>query len=499
MLAHLSLPLAKPVRPWLLGLSLLLGLSAGKAFGADALPLGSLDARSTGPVSSGETQRAGSMTSTVRLEGNQASATGEDLQPGSSTEDKTVLRDANRAGLFLGAALTSSMELSLGVHGTFEHVRPEDRDQLFPEGSGIGQGSNAGAVTWRESLKETGFATASLLLKMKVLEAQGLRLAFAPFIESGAGEQATYSLTRSVSPKAGWMAITTYGSEGVAEVSLNAGYRYREPEVLGDLTLRNELFYRAALKAYASRDFALFLAGDARKVMAARNDQLDAEGKLSYKPFESGQALGGFEVKLGDAELQAFYGARASKGKGFSGFGEKSFGASVAWTLGNYKGTRNSRDSVGADIQKDLTKKGDDTTAQDQANKAKVIPVRAATEDYPEMIGKDIDPLDALGTDNDGDFKDAGKRAEQNKKDALVESEDERIEKELKQIKEVEAKADKEREVQEKVELDDARRKASKNAKEDDKLMKEWMDEAAQDPNEAGTITNDEMDWQGLE
>jgi hypothetical protein len=330
---------------------------------------------------------------------------------------------------------------------------------------------------------------------MKVLESQGFKLALAPFIESGAGEQATYSLTRSVSPKAGWMAITTYGSEGVAEASLNGGYRYREPEELGDLTLRNEMFYRASLKAYVSRDFALFVAGDARKIMVARNDQTDDEGKLFYKPYESGQALGGFEVKVGDAELQAFYGARASKGKGFSGFGEKSFGASLAYALGNYKGTRASRESYGAAIQKEENAK----KAQAESDKAKVVPVRAATDDYPEMIGKDIDPLEALGQDNDGDFKDADKRMEQNQKDAAVESEDARIERELKQLKEAEEKAEKERLAQEEIERNEARRKAAKEASEDEKLMKEWMEEASKETHEDGTITNDELDWNGLE
>ncbi len=497
MLAHLSLPQSR-VRPWLLGLTVLLGLGAGKGFAADSMPLGSLDARSTGNVSSGETPRAGAMTSTLRFEGNQASATGEDLRPVSGGEEKAVLRDANRASLFLGAALTSSMELSLGVHGTFEHVRPEDRDQLFPEGAGHVGEKQAGAVSWRENLKETGFATASLMLKMKLLDSQGMKVAFAPFIESGAGEQATYSLTRSVSPKAGWMAITSYGSEGVAELALNGGYRYREPEALGDLTLRNELFYRAVLKAYASKDFAFFLGGDARKIMVARNDQLDDEGKLTYKPQESGQALGGFEVKLGDAELQAFYGARASKGKGFSGFGEKSFGASIAWTLGNYKG-RKGGDTAGSEIQKDVAARDEKAAKQAEADKAKIVPAKPATEEYPEMIGKDIDPLEALGSDNSGDFKDAGLRAEQNKKDASVESEDARIERELKQLKEVEAKAERERAEADQKELDASRRKAASEAKEDDKLMKEWMQEAAKDSNESGTITNDEMDWNGLE
>lgn len=485
--------------PRLLPLVALLAVSSGNAFAADAMPLGSLDARSTGNVSSGETQRAGSMTSSMRFEGNQASATGEDLQPAQGGEDKAVLRDANRASLFLGAALTSSVELSLGVHGTFEHVRPEDRDQLFPEGAGLAESDKAGAVSWRENLKQTGFATASLMLKMKLLDAQGMKVAFAPFIESGAGEQATYSLTRSVSPKAGWMAITSYGSEGVAELSLNGGYRYREPEALGDLTLRNELFYRAVLKAYASKDFAFFLGGDARKIMVARKDQLDEEGKLSYKPYESGQALGGFEVKLGDADLSAFYGARASKGKGFSGFGEKSFGASIAWTLGNYKGREAGRETAGAAIQKDLAAKDEKAAKEAEANKAKIVPAKPATEEYPEMIGRDIDPLEALGQDNSGDFKDANLRAEQAKKDAAVESEDARIERELKQLKEVEEKAEKERAAEEQKEHDAARRKAAKEANEDDKLMKEWMEEAKKDNNEAGTITNDEMDWNGLE
>ena len=40
-------------------------------------------------------------------------------------------------------------------------------------------------------------------------------------------------------------------------------------------------------------DFALFVAGDARKIMVAKNDKLDDEGKLQYKPRESGELTGG--------------------------------------------------------------------------------------------------------------------------------------------------------------------------------------------------------------
>ena len=90
--------------------------------------------------------------------------------------------------------------------------------------------------------------------------------ALAPFVETGAGERATDALTRSVGPKAGFMAITSYGARGVGRIDLDLGMRYRDPEQLAGVTLRNELFYKALVTADLNRTVGLFAGGEGRRL-----------------------------------------------------------------------------------------------------------------------------------------------------------------------------------------------------------------------------------------
>lgn len=510
MLAHLALsrrPLSLPRSRTSLVAFGLIGLLAGRqALAADTLPLGNIDASSTAKVSSGDTSRAGTMTMGLNIEATEAAVPEGALAEGSSGsstgsgEEKALLRDASRASVFLGTAISDRLELTLGLHGSFEHVKPADRDGVFAsaeadeESTGSASGEDEG---WRQNVKQTGFAGASLLLKFKLAEWSGLRLAFAPFLESGAGEQATYSLTRSVGPKAGFMGIASYGAAGVADVSLNAGYRYRDPEFVGGIAIRHEQFVKAAVRAYATKDLSFFVAGEGRRLMIAAADEMDIEtGKRTYLPEESGEMKAGLTVRVGEMDLSGFGGGRPQHAGGF-GFGKLSYGMGLSMALGNYRGDR-PRTSFASDIEKDEAEKADQGKKAELVGPPKESNVQPVN-DYSEMIGADIDPLEALGTDEAADFKDVDSRAKQYDADAKVESEDARIERELKEIKAAEEMAAVERERLDQIANAKARKNALERSKEDEELMREWMDEAKQDADKVEGIGEDEMQWNGLE
>src|SRR4051812_25142458 len=155
MLAHLAHPDSQKSRRllWAAVLVAAVGGLSRQALAADALPVGALDAHSPGKVVGAGTSPAGTLSTQVRIEGSAAAVRGDQIDAASGKDP--LVSSSNRGSVLFGAALTQSVELSLGLHGTYEHVTPARRDALSP----------ARAAEWRRSLKETGFAGASLLAK----------------------------------------------------------------------------------------------------------------------------------------------------------------------------------------------------------------------------------------------------------------------------------------------------------------------------------------------
>lgn len=465
------------------------------AIAGDATSLGALDARATAGVSAARTADPGAQRMSLGLSGSEAVIDDQEaLGAGKSAkaQDQGLLRDAHRASLFLGVSPARWVELSLGLHGTYENVSADDRRAISPEIAAEEAQSAAAGSKSETAPRQSAFAGASLMAKLRLLDAQGFQLAFAPFVESGAGERASYALTRSVGPKAGFAALMSYGALGVGRVDLNVGYRYRDPEQVGSVMLRNELFYKALAEAELTREFALFVAGEGRKLNLAQAGELDsATGKPVYRSQEAAEGKFGFRAKLGDAELTAFYGARLKDATGF-GYGARAFGLSFAMEIGDVRAARG-RHSIASEVEEN----GD-------SDKAKLEPTAQAKEkstyeEYPEMIGAEIDPLEALKDDKTGDFADVDQQLKENAKNAKVESEDAKIEKELAEVRAAKRKADKIAEKQEAKDRAARNKEARVRAKDEEKMMKAWMQEANEELDEVEGIGPDEMNWNGLE
>lgn len=497
MLAHLvSLPI-RSERMFAACLLVVLAGAAGKATAADLTPVSGLDAAATGNVSSARIANDGSIRTTISVSGSEAAA--DEKMLGGEDSGKMMLRDAHRASVLFGVSMNRVAELTFGLHGTYEHVNASDRDQLFPEAVG---GNNPvlseqeDDQNWRRDFKQTSFSGVSLMLKLKLIDSGSMQIALAPFVESGAGETASYSLTRSVGPKAGYIAMLSYGSRGVGTIDLNAGYRYRNPEETGNLIVRNEMFYKGLAKVYAGRDLAFFVGAEGRKLMVANETERGGESNArSYKGSESGEVKGGVQYHLGDFDLSASYGRRLKDATGF-GYGNTSFTAGIGMAIGNYKHGRPTT-SFASEIESRQNKEKDKATLKKTGEQENVA--ASSQDEYTEMIGSDIDPLDALGKEDGEDFRGFEDRMKQYEANAKIESEDARIERELRELKQAEDMAAEERAKQDAVDAEKNRLKRAKQAREEEELRREWLQEAEIESEKVQGITDQEMNWNGLE
>ena len=444
-------------------------------FAADTLPIGGIDARATGKVSSAQTASDGAIYSGLSISGGSGVVSQKTLLGNES--DEMLVNRANRASVVTGFGLAKHLELSLGLHGTYENVDADSRKIL--EGNTATSGDS--------TPKASAFSGASLMVKGRIFDGENLSLALAPFIESGAGASAEGSLTRSMKPKAGWMLLASYGSAGVAELNLNGGYRYRNTEVLGDLNFRNEAFWGASVKGYLSKSFAVFVSGSGRRLMVANENERDpSNGKLNYLAATTVDASAGLALTAGASEFSAYFGQTV---KGLLGSGNKFAGAAGAWNIDSGSKSRGKR-SFADDV------KTSEPSAQVASGSTKSS--SKGNSEYPEMDATEIDPLTDFSGDGQDDFSIIEAKMKEDAKNPKA-SNIEIVERELGQIREAEAKAESARFKAEQIALEKQRAERVKAAKGRAGTENKWKKDADAEAAKLDGITDDEMTWMGLE
>jgi hypothetical protein len=472
---------------------------------ADTLPVAPLDIHASGSLSTGETAPIGTVSAELRVDSATAPVRAGDLgtaNPSAPATDPLVQR-ADRLSVLFGVALSKRFEISLGLHGTSETLAAGT-----PGAAPQGESTAAPAPG-------TGFADASIFLKANMIHASGFDLALAPFAESGAGTAAAAAYTRSVEPKAGIMGILSYGAPGVAEAAIDAGVRYRNPEVAGDVTLRHEQFLNAGVRVYLTRGVSAFVAYDARRLMVAQNDELDSEGHLRYGMADASQVQLGAGVHLGNMDVQAFASKALKQADQRFGFGDETFGMGLGWELGNYQGRRN-HPSVATESERDQERKAAEAAYGPKAAKpaaAAATPEPAKVDDTPpapfpwepgdqddapvDTTNAAIDPLAGVNNGPD-EFTEAEKRAAAYLDTKGPESEDARVERELEEIHATEEKAEAERVRIEAEEQAKASEEAIRDAAAKAKREHAEAVEAARKANAIPGITKSELEWDGL-
>lgn len=452
---------------------------------ADLLPLGALDPQTTAGVLTADPLRDGEMRGAWNLAARQQVSSVEALRHDAASQHGD-LRDANVISALFGYGISPVLGLALGMHASYEHLPAPARDALFADEARFD------APAWRGSLRQTRASGASFLLKLNLLKSQQSSVAIAPFLESGIGEAASYSLTRSIGPKAGVMALASYGAKGSARLHLNLGWRHRDPETLAKHTLRQEVFYKAMTEGFLSKTFSLFAATEGRAW------RIDASPKSEQARTLHGSSLnGGFKAYLGDAELSAYAGQSLGRASGI-GIGKRSYGLSLAFALGG----ASPKTRYATEIQQAEARQA----ARQAAPKAKsfvdeVEAVFPSQGDYQEMSSEPTEDFLENASQGivDADFVSSAEEAQRNRIPEGELSEDEKVQQELSAIREAELAADRKRELQEAAEEKRMQKARAKQAQEEEKLMNEWLREAQNGVDAEFGADASDADWQGLE
>ncbi len=410
---------------------LLVASLSGAAFAAPSFAAaGKLEAQSSSRVASASSLEAGHVEAALKLqqaEVDKTQATG---------ESKQIQR---RASALFGVGLSDKFELGLGVHGT----------------------------STNDAAQSTGAVSGSVLAKYTMLTNGNFSLGLAGFGFTGS-KAADVVQVGGRNPSGGLMVLGTWGSRGRAELSLNTGMRWRNPEESAEFLVRNEAFVDLGAKAWLSRSFHVFVTGSGRRVMIS---DLESTGeKRSWRPTTLAEAVGGIGVSAGRAQFSAYVGSGIDRAKAELGQLKTFAGLGVSWSIG--------------------------------AVSSRSTPTLAAPQESApaESLVNDINPLEDLApfSSEEDDFTAIEKSMRQISADPKP-SRSDIVDAELSALREAEMKADEQRKKAEIAERELARRDATKRNAAGEKQRRKWAKEAQKEVDSLEGITKDELEWKGLE
>lgn len=449
-------------------------------YGIDTLGLGVIDSQSTSKMIPAETIPESEFHSGVAIQGRQGGLSKKAVLNNEISEKETpyYLDSAYRGSVLFGLGLLKNLDLNLGLHFSYEDVDPAARDNLSEKAS-----TEAETLSWRGHVKDSAFSGASLALKYKLVEWEGLKLSLVPFVESGVGKRGQFALTRSDNALGGIVAAASYGRENAGELAVNIGYRYGKSQEFGDVILGNETFYRTSLTGFLSKTFGVFVMSDARNIsVKPKEENTDKKGKTSSDLGFGG----GLVASIENAKISAYYlvGVKKDSVGGF----KNEAGLGVSFPIGKMSKS-DKEESKEVAVMSEKERREADLRAR-----------------YPEMYTDSIDLSDVEGIKSGKDKEDdfdviSRKMAEKEKaRKAGYVSDDERMEKELIKMREADRRLQKEQEKQERAQAKLREKQEREHWKQEEAKMK--RDRKAAKAKAAKLpygITDDEVDWGGLE
>ena len=423
----------------------------------------------------------------------------QDSELGSLGEDQALIERVNKYRLGLSYGVMERFQLGIGVTGSYENVGTTSRAQMGllagPEEDGSRQ----------TDYSKNSFAGAQITMKIGLVQLPQFSLAAIPFIETGSGEDATYSVSRSVSSKGGWLAAMTIGNQDLVWTDWNVGYRYRKAENFGPYVLQNELFYNGKIGARLSQRFVAFAGASSRHLMiVTRTDSTD------FNPSVANESQLGLRYELGSFKLSAYGGTGISEHRGL-GYRRQHFGMSVSMALGSTRHQHKKpvfAEKVQNEVQQDKKMVPQrPLTAEEQwevdrkAEKAQAEKQMAETLDFDTSKFDYLSGLKEADSKEQDDFAIVEMEAKEAEKDPNYgkPSEIEQIEDELAELKKAEKIAEEKR-AQEEARQELLRQKEERQRiKRDTKLRSKWMKEANDYLNEVDGISDDQFDWDGLD
>jgi hypothetical protein len=461
-------------------------LGSKTALAADTMPFSAVDGRGHGRVVTNDPGRAGEMSVAVGVDGTSKALS--ESQFGGDGKQLLNERSVQTTAAF-GINLTESISLGLGMRATSEK-RHSASDALFAD------------ADMNKKQSDTALAGAIGQIKIGILSYDTFKLSLLTFAEAGAGKSGTASVTRSTKPKIGWMAIATTGEEGFLTFTLNGGYRYRNPETIGSITMRNEMMFGGLLRAYVTRRAGLFAGADGRRIMIA-DGSITEEGRSKYEPRNDAQGFGGAFVKAGDFEASIYAGSSLTKSS--IGYGKASAGVSLAMVLGRAFDRKRLTDSyLGEENIKPAQEISDKELASDveniaqDANSKNKNDAEVFVDPYGNSVYEVYKHDEKLGQPSDGDddfmmIKDAkGPTNEE------LQAERE-VQQELRKLREADAKVKKQEEKQRALMEKQERAREAQERKQNDALSNKYKNDVQGDVNNLPGVTDEDTSWNGLE
>lgn len=469
--------------------------------GADVMMMAPMEAHSDGNVSSAEILKPGEFGVGLYGEFARDPIPREIVLPSDAevAQDESELAKAvTQFGVTVSTGVLSFLDFHLGIHGTQESISKESESRLFDH--------LQEDETTKVNAKPVDFSGASFLAKFALYDGEVIKLAMAPFAKTGGGESAKYAISRSESMTGGWMALITYQARDVAEININSGYRYRYREQIGDVSLRNELFYQASVEGIISKYASLYVAGLGRQLMIADETKQVSGENRKYSSKDSGEILLGLKARYRGFEVNTYGGQRFHEQA--IGNGKISIGVGLSYVFGGKK-IASSEEIF--DRLEDPVKEDQKDDPQDEAKPASKDSEKENDNESkkPVVIDDEADDInlyeDAMQLDQQSEGKeiDDFQLIEKEMKDSKNQqnkepSEAEKVERELRELKEAERKAEEAREKKRQKEIEIERKQMRERLQEDAKKEKQLRQEVLKDLKDAPSIDEEDASWNGL-
>ena len=326
-----------------------------------------------------------------------------------------------------------------------------------------------GVTSRYNSKSDAGFAHAGFSARYHLLNTALVDITVGGLLESTGASNAEKSIARSNHGRLAWFSQLDLGNS-TANLRLNLGSRYRQPENYGLVNFGHEYFYGADLFYNTQYGVGVFGKAQSRLIKFKRKsvnvNSPETKTKTDYQV--------GLQYEMHPTALLALYGGLAPEGAAY-GFGRKLVGVSLTMSLGKMpspakKETKN-------DVERN---RGDEILDDLEAIKR--------VQNPKSEPGKVMDDFQLV----DEEYKTNGLKESLKDQDYYADEE-------IKRLKEVEAKRLKLKQTEaERQKAERAKVRAAQEA-QDARDKAEFTDEMQDEIDALPVVTDDEVRWQGLE
>lgn len=333
-----------------------------------------------------------------------------------------------------------------------------------------------------DTIERRSFATAIAEGQFTVVKQSMFGLDLGIFAESGAGEKAQGSLAASEKASGGWLTTARIGEVRGFHLLGSAGYRYRSPEQFETYTLRHERLYGASIHAPVTREIGVYGGVEGRGVMVR-----ETAGAPKYQAHNSSTMVAGIKAAYNNLLLTLFGGKALSQGAAF-GQGQNHVGLAIEY---RFDGVRMPRMAA---AEKPEEGSSDDILSykcEGTGPLCEKTPVDLVQDVNTGVVDRDGD----VGEKDEFQLLEERRKAEQ----AKLTEEDRNFERDIEAAKLQRKREEQEEARRHKLAQENERRLGKTRMKRDMKAAAKYRKEVKEEVDAMPEITDEEVNWRGLE